>query len=322
MDLDFATISTIYCICAVVFGIWYSYHTFRGGANSPFSQQLRKVSAIYAAMPWVLYVSGTISVFLWSILWPYSLFTNLRALRRQAAVPIPFYFHPTLAKLRKAMNGQEEDYERILANFGLEVIVTALHAIDLPAAIAYGLRAIAQKAGIKVDDQQSPTPAGLQEPATTTYADVIKFAMTYTEIQALVMSHNRTKARRATELGEELLGRLDHIRNSGMCIGDLITFHVHGWGPQSLVTRFQQQYPAHLKLDFNTADHMSALLNGIRVIDPRNITRVKPKGADLSPEDHDELREEFLKKVEGKPIKSAETSTTSTEVSETSERGL
>jgi hypothetical protein len=288
--MDYGTLAAIYLICGFAFGLWFTYHMFKGGQNSNYYQQARKKHAgIDALNPWIVYFGAAVAVIVYTIAWPYTLTVNLIAEYRSRRDAAPLYLHPRLAKLRTQLTGHEDQYEEILTKFGLEEVVTALHAIDLPAAVDYGLDAVARTHALP----ERPT-ADVFEAAT--YANVIKVAITYTEMMALDSAKNRAKLQQAMALGRDLEKRFDHIRNPGINIGSLIAFRIHGWAPLSGLTKVKEMYSRHLKPEFNNADHIGAIFAGIRVLDDRDVTRVTVKGSDLSGEEYEQIVEEHLTK--------------------------
>lgn len=283
--MGYGTLAAIYLICGFTFGMWFTYHMFKGGQNSNYYQQARKKHAgIDALNPWIVYSGAAVGVIAYTIVWPYTLTVNLIALRRSRRDSIPLYLHPRLAKLRAQLRGHEEQYEEILTKFGLAEVVTALHAIDLAAAVDYGLKATAR----------SLPPPELATAAVR--VNIIKVAVTYTEMMALDSAKNRAKLQRAMELGKDIEKRFDHVRNPGMNIGLLMVFRIHGWAPLAGLTTVKQMYSRHLKPEFNNADHIAAVFAGIRALDERDVKHVTVKGSDLSGEEYNQMVEDHLAK--------------------------
>lgn len=155
--MNYGTFATAWLLSGFAFGAWFTYHKFRGGPDSQYYRDLRKrFPGADAISPWVLYVGAAIGVVVCAIVWPYPLVVTLVAARRARVNSHPLYLHPKLAKLRSRMNGHEEDYEEILSTFGLGAVVTALHAIDLPAAVDFALDAIAETKAARDGSDSAP----------------------------------------------------------------------------------------------------------------------------------------------------------------------
>lgn len=290
MAVDDGKLSAIYLICGFVFGVWFTYQKFRGGEDSQYYKEMRRrVPGVDAINPWVLLVGAAFGVVVWSIVWPFSLVVNLKVMRRARLNSRPLYLHPKLVELRTKLKGQEESYEEILSELGLGMAVTALHAIDLDAAVDYALEVIARKNREHNSSGPAPEPPRAQDYEDASYVNVIKVVLSYLEIRELDASRKRVNLRRALKMADEMTNLYDHIRNPGWSIGQMIAFRVHGWAPESELKRVKEKYAQHLKPEFRNADHMYTVFSGIRVTDDRDVKHVVAKGADLSADEYNTL---------------------------------
>ncbi len=287
MPLNRDALFHIYFVCGLVVGVWLLIFKFRGGRNSIFYKNIRaKLPGVDAANPWVLYAAAAFGVVFSVILWPWALIQHLRDLRRRNALSQPLYFHPKLKKLRSALTGNEENYADILAKFGLDEVVTALHAIDLDAAAEFGVAAAQERHAKGDPDFPGKKKPTLEDFGEATYANVVKFAVLDQEYNALLGTQNKANLHKAFELRKEFLPRYSHIRNPGYFVGDLMMWRLHRWAPESALTNAKTKYAQHLKPGFNNADHMAATFGGIRVVLDRNLNVVAHKDADMTVEQH------------------------------------
>lgn len=287
MNIDYETLTAGYLICGFVFGSWFTYQRFRGGRDSAHYREMRRrFPSVDVVNPWLVFAGAAVGVVAYSIVWPYALVVNLRAMRRTRRNSFPLYLHPQLAKVRSKLAGREEQYEEVLSRFDLGVAVTALHAIDLAAVVEHGLDAITKKKAL-------PERAKAEDYDEATYVNVIKVAVGYLESVALEASMNRAKLNQAMSIGDELTRRFDHIRNAGITIGEIITFHTHGWAPAAKLTTVKEKYSQCLKPEFNNADHIAAIFGGIRVTDERDVRSVVVKGSNLTSEDYESMVEDY-----------------------------
>jgi hypothetical protein len=306
MVMDYGTFAAVWLLCGFTFGVWFTYHRFHGGHDSQYCRDLRKrFPGADAINPWVLYGGAAIGLVAYVIVWPYPVVTNLVAARRARVNSHPLYMHPKLARLRSKMNGHEEDYEGILSAFGLGAVVTALHAIDLPAAVDFAFEVVAKEKAERDGGDGTPEKPSVQDYEDASYVNVMKFALGYTEMQAWDASRNRVQLGRAMDKAAELIKRYVHIRNPGMSIGHLIVFHVHGWAPEAKLTLLKEMYAQHLKPGFNSADHMYAVFSGIQVAAERDVKRVVLTKSELTDEEYTRLMDERYSSPTSEPPKTS-----------------
>lgn len=287
MDIGAETLAAIYLICGFVFGVWFTYQKFRGGADSQYYREARrKVPGFDALNPWVHFFGAALGVVVYAIVWPYPLAVNLVAMRRARRHAV-LYKHPRIAKLRKQLAGREEQYEQILTTFGLREVVTALHALDLNSVVEHGLDRIVERKR-EQGEVDPPRPAADDyEPAT--YVNVIRGVIPYTELRALEQTKTRANTIQCMKIADDLSERFDSFRNACISIGELIVFRIHGWAPMPMMTTVKQKYVQHLKPEFNNADHLAEVFDNIRVVDERDVNRVPDKKADITEEEEDRM---------------------------------